>query len=93
MDVGPAEHKNQEYGWKEGRKGFSQLVWMAQSDRYSYSYNKNGKGSHCISLSLVLLFRSLSVSNGCRDGGTQEPRVRLKKGSQGLFSTGLDGSI
>eukprot|EP00978_Attheya_sp_CCMP212_P035931 scaffold159234_cov61-Attheya_sp.AAC.1 len=35
IGVGPSEHRNQGCVWKEGLKGFSKLVWMAQSDRYS----------------------------------------------------------
>ena len=35
MSVGNLEHRNKGCGWKEGLIRFSNLVWMAQSERYS----------------------------------------------------------
>eukprot|EP00978_Attheya_sp_CCMP212_P010702 scaffold26027_cov70-Attheya_sp.AAC.7 len=46
MGVGPVEHRNQGYGWKEGHKDFSQLVWMAQSDWYNKSYSQQSRESY-----------------------------------------------
>eukprot|EP00978_Attheya_sp_CCMP212_P024290 scaffold76104_cov72-Attheya_sp.AAC.1 len=40
MGIAPSEHRNHGCGWKAGFKGFSKLVWMAQSDRYSKSYSR-----------------------------------------------------